>query len=111
MTTPLTWQTYMRPVPQRVPLELVAQWWAECWEWRTALVDAGEGTPYDADVGYRVPRSTTRAKYPWLTLADEHDLTALIQAEARRRARRSPAWRGLLTNMRRYRVRVAYEGF
>ena len=103
----LTWATFMKPVGTRVPLELVAQWWAECWEWRTALIAAGEGSPYDLSPGYRVPRSTTRTKWTWLTLEDEVALTALIQAEARRRVRQTPAWRELIKEVRRWNLRTS----
>lgn len=97
-----TWAERMRPTTERVPLEQVAAWWCDTWEWRTDELLAGRGNAYDLDPSGRVPRSTTRAKYPWLTLDDEIQLTPVVRAEMRRRAKTDARWKQFLKHVRRY---------
>ena len=104
------WITFMRPVDRRYSLGLVAQWWAETFAWRSKEIVEGRGNPYDMDLGGRVPRSTVRLKYPWLTLEDEIDLPQLILVEARNRSRGTgevaKAFRAILRDGRRRNLRV-----
>jgi hypothetical protein len=45
------------------------------------------------DPSYRCPRSTVRAKFPWLTLEDEIALTPLVRREGVRRGFMTPSGR------------------
>lgn len=78
-----TWKTFMEPTVARpVPLDLVAQWWSEVHAWRTVLWETGspESNMYDGDPRYRVPNSTIRTKFPWLTIDDEIEVQRLAVA-------------------------------
>lgn len=97
-----TWAEVMVPVPERVPLEQVARWWCDAWEWRTAELEAGRGNAYDFDPHGRVPRSTVRTKFSWLTLEDETALPVAVRAEMRRRAKTNDAWKTFLKQARRH---------
>lgn len=101
-----TWRHFMDPAvtDPRYPLELVAQWWAEVWEWREVEVRAGRGNPYDWDPSGRVSRGVLRTKFPFLAripFEDEARLVKLVQAEARRRKLTA-----VLKTFRRYRIRM-----
>jgi hypothetical protein len=98
-----TWADFMEPtITERVPLVEIARWWADVWEWRTALVEAGLGTPYDGDPGYRCPRSMVRAKFTFLSLDDEIALAPLARAEGLRR--------GFMTRGGRFKGRLRHSG-
>ena len=96
MTEPMTeaqeWKSRMEPVLDRVPLQEVAKWWLDMWEWRTAELEAGRGTAYDGHPSYRTPWSLATSKFPWLaTVEGRIDVAPFVEAEMKKRSKTSPS--------------------
>ena len=78
-----TWATYMSPTVERpVPLDRVGQWWASVYDWRSFLwLSSSSGANmYDGNPETRVPHSTIRTKFPWLTVEDMVEVERLTLA-------------------------------
>lgn len=89
------WKVRMVPVPERVPLEQVAAWWVDMWQWRTDVMkadeEAGRFNPYDGLPSYRAPWSLVISKYPWIeTATDRVELAPLVKAEMKKRCKDNP---------------------
>jgi hypothetical protein len=104
------WRRRMEPVLQRVPLEEVANWWADTWEWRTRLLEAGTGNMYDGHPSTRVPWSMTTSKFPWLTVEDRVDYEKVVAQVMKSRAKANPELWGSFYRSYRKEVRDFYRG-
>ena len=86
------WKSRMEPVLERIPLQQVAEWWLDMWEWRTAELEAGRGNTYDGHPSYRAPWSVVSAKFPWLTqVNDRIALAPFVEAGMKKRSKTNPA--------------------
>jgi hypothetical protein len=95
------WREVMTTVLERKPLEEVVRWWCDVWEWRTELLNKGEGTPYDGHPSYRVPWSMVVSKFPWLNVQDRIDIAPLMTKEMKLRSKTSNDWKAFYTAYRK----------
>jgi hypothetical protein len=88
------WKRRMEPVTERIPLEQVAEWWLDMWQWRTDVMNAASGTdfnPYDGHPSSRAPWSLVITKYPWIsTTTDRLDIAPLVKAGMKKRCKDNP---------------------